>query len=227
LSQFVAAAPGVGIVTGHRFPHVSAEDGNALNALILAAMERGSTPQNAIDEVIALHPSYDAGFIALSIDGALGFGDMPAVHRLVHRGAVVRQSADGRQSVATLHNAIHPNEAIAVVANEVVLDDMQRRITPVQTISIAAGTTLSSGAAAEIFVGKDFQVQHITHPSAPLASSEMSFGLGDRVRVLQLGKPIGWLGLEPFMIVKNGAIVSLDGEQNILIPVLLDGVETD
>jgi hypothetical protein len=47
------------------------------------------------------------------------------------------------------------------------------------------------------------------------------------VRVLQLGKPIGWLGLEPFMIVKNGAIVSLDGEQKILTPVLLDGVETD
>jgi len=223
LSQFVAAAPGVGIVTGHRFPHVVTEDGNALNALVLAAMESGSAPQAAIDELVAAHPGYDAGFVAVSADGALGLGNMPAVHRLMNRGALVQQSADTRIGVATLHNAIHPNNAIAPLANEVVLDEIQRRMTKVQTVSLVAGTNLRSGESAEIHVGRDFKIERVTHPFAPTASSETSFGLGDCVRVLQFGEPIGWLGQEPFMIVRNGVIESLDGEREIPVPVLLDG----
>ena len=227
LSQFVAAAPGVGIVTGHRFPHVTAEDGNALNTLVLTAMERGSAPQNAIDDVIAAHPGYDAGFIALSVDGAMGLGDMPDVLRLVHRGAAFLQCADTGAGVATLHNAIHPSRAIASLANEVVLDEMRRRDTRIETVSISAGINLVPGDEAEIHVSGEFQAVRVTHPSAPATFSDTSFGLGDRVRVWQLGRPIGWLGLEPFMIVRNGAIVSLDGEQEVRLPVLLDNVRVD
>ncbi|MGR3513855.1 MAG: DUF6963 family protein [Paracoccaceae bacterium] len=222
LSQFVAAAPGVGIVTGHRFPHVVTEDGNALNALVLAAMESGSAPQAAIDEVVAAHPEFDAGFVALSADGALGLGNMPAVRRLMNRGALVQQGADTRIGVATLHNAIHPNKAIAPLSNEVALDEMQRRVTKVQTISLLAGTNLKPGDDAEIHVGREFKIERVTHPIAPTTTSETSFGVGDRVRVFQFGEPIGWLGSEPFMIVRNGVIESLDGEREIHVPVLLD-----
>lgn len=223
LSQFVVAAPGVGIVSGHRFPHVATNDGTALNTLVLAAMERGSAPQEAIDEVVAAHPGYDAGFVAVSVDGALGLGNMPGVHRLMNRGALVQQSDDTRVGVATLHNAIHPNKAIAPLANEVVLDEIQQRTTKVQTMSLAAGTNLRPGESAEIHIGKNFKIERATHPFAPTTSSETSFGVGDRVRVFQFGKPIGWLGREPFMIVRNGVIESLDGEREIHVPVLLDG----
>lgn len=221
LSQFVAAAPGVGIVTGHRFPHITTDNGNALNALVLAALKRGSAPQEAVDEVVAANPECDAGFIAMSVDGALGLGNTPTVHRLINKGALIQRSIDTQLGVATLHNAIHPNKAIAPLSNEVVLDEMQRRITKIQTISILAGTVLTSGDNTEIHVDNEFKAERVTHPSAPNASSETSFGLGDSVRVRQHGKSIGWLGLEPFMIIKNGKILSLDGEKKILAPVFL------
>ena len=36
-------------------------------------------PQGAVDDVIARHPDFDAGFLALSVHGEIGLGNMPAV----------------------------------------------------------------------------------------------------------------------------------------------------
>ena len=222
LSQFIAAAPGVGIVTGHRFPHVVTDQGNALNALVLGAMQRGLAAQDAVDEVIADHSQYDAGFIALSTKGDLGLGNMPSVLRLLDQGAAITACPDIGASVATLHNAIHPSKAIAVVANEIVLDEIRQREAEVGTITVTAGTRLSFGDEAEIHVDDNFKTTRVAHPNAQAVPVETSFGLGDRVRVLQLGRPIGWLAREPFMVVRNGAIVSLEGKPEVHLPVLME-----
>ncbi|MEM7521977.1 MAG: hypothetical protein AAF307_13210, partial [Pseudomonadota bacterium] len=136
LSQFIAAEPGVGIVTGHRFPHVHTDEGDALNDLVLRAIRRGVPAQDAIDEVIAAHSSYDAGFIALSSNGDMGLGNMPLVMRLSHHGATHAHCAETGAEVAILHNAIQPNRAIAVVASEVTLDEIRRSVTEIQTITV-------------------------------------------------------------------------------------------
>ncbi|MEM9342964.1 MAG: hypothetical protein AAGA87_07950 [Pseudomonadota bacterium] len=222
LSQFVAAAPGIGLVTGHRFPHVATDDGHALNDLILDAMRRGVPAQDAIDHVVTAHPGFDAGFIALSAKGDLGLGNMPSVLRLSDQGAALRDCPDLGASVATLHNAVHPSKAIATVANEVVLDEIRRRDTPLQTITLVAGTRIRLADKVEIHVDGAFKATGVTHPNSQTLKSETSFGMGDRVRVVQFGKPIGWLGFEPYMVVKDGVIASLDGKPEARLPVHLD-----
>jgi len=221
LSQFVAAAPGVGIVTGHRFPHVKTEDDQALNILILEAMQQGCTAQDAVDTVIAAHPSFDAGFIALSTEGELGLGNMPSVLDLRSQGLAVQTCPETGMRVATVHNAIHPINAIATLANEVVLDAVQQRLTEVRSITMAAGIALSFGETTEIHIDGAFKATKVLHPRIPKLPAETSIGIGDHVKVVQTGHQIGWLGLEPFMVVRNNAIVSLDGKHEIQLPVLM------
>lgn len=221
LSQFVAAAPGVGLVTGHRFPHIAAEGGQALNAQVLGAMQRGASAQGAIDAIIAAHPGHDAGFIALSAGGALGIGNMPAVLRLANQGAGVSEDPVLGARVATLYNAILPEALAAVVANAVALDEMRQHTAEVVTITLAAGTALDVGPAAEIHVDSALAATRVFHPAATVSQTETAFGLGDGVRVLQQGRVIGTLGLEPFLIVHNGTIASLDGKARAQLPVLI------
>lgn len=223
LSQFIAAAPFVGIVTGHRFPHVSTEEGHALNGLILDAMRQKTAAQDAIDALISAHPGFDAGFIALSTEGDMGLGNMPLVMRLAHQGAETNHCTETGARVAILHNAIHPSKAIAIVASEVALDEIRRRGTRVRTITVVAGLALSFGDEPEIQVDGKFEVIRVAHPNSQTLDAENSFGIGDRVKIVQFGKQIGWLGLEPFMVVRNGTIITLDGKSEIQLPVLMAG----
>lgn len=219
LSQFVVAEPGVGLVTGHRFPHVTAQDGSPLNIKILEAMRAGRPAQAAIDDVIFANPSFDAGFIALTTQGGIGHGNMPSVLRRFDQGSATAQCEDTGAKVATLHNAIHPHKAIAPLASEVALDEMRRQVTTMGSITLSAGIVLSAGDAPEIHVDENDRATRVLHPAANDLVEETSFGLGDRVRVVRGGEVLGWLGHEPFMVVRSGFIFSLDGTSELKLPV--------
>lgn len=221
LSQFIAAAPGVGIVTGHRFPQALKSEGQPLNASILEAMGAGSTPQQAIDDLITSAPGFDAGFVALSADGTFGIGNMPSVSRRADQGFAIRQCETTSNQVASLHNAIQPFRAIGVLAVEAALDAMKAHRTVRHSITLGAGLRLEAGSAPEIHINPTGQASRLTHPQASNLQEEMSFGLGDRVRVIRQGKFFGWLGHEPFMVVKNGVVTTLDGKPTLDVPVLV------
>lgn len=223
LSQFVAAAPEVGLVTGHRFPQALDGDQHPLNAKILEAMRSGTPPQQAIDDLIAVEPGFDAGFIALSRSGALGLGNMPSVLRRADLGSGIRSCEEIGASVATLHNAIQPNKAIALLSGEAALDAMRMLGTTQRTIKVAAGLYLSQAERPEIHVDDDYQAIRILHPDTQGLEGDSAFGMGDRVRVIKGGAPLGWLGHEPFMVVKDGRIVTLDGKVALHLPVLVRG----
>ncbi len=53
LSEFIAAEPGVGIVTGHRMPQTRVDGGVALNALVLEKMKMGAEDGHKALEVPA------------------------------------------------------------------------------------------------------------------------------------------------------------------------------
>lgn len=219
LSQFVAAAPGIGIVTGHRFPQSAVGDGRPANRLILEAMEAGAAPGAAIDGLIAQYPDLDAGFIALSVTGEIGLGNMPSVLRRSDHGAAIWQSDTGRAQVATIHNAILPRRTLAALTNEIVLDEMRHREMTVHVITVSAGAVLRHGPCAEIHVDQTCNAVRILHPDAGDMRGTVSFGLGDRVKVLKQGEFLGWLGLEPFMTITDGTILSLDGKPFVDLPV--------
>ncbi len=220
LSQFVAAAPGVGIVTGHRFPQTRTSDGRALNGIVLDLMASGQTPRAAIDAVIAAHPDYDAGFVALSTSGEIAFGNMPSVMDRRDTGAASLVAAEGTARVATIHNAIHPHRTLADMVNDVVLDDMLRPLAPLLMISVRRGTALIEGPQSEIEVDAGLSALCIRHPGGGGGPDQpRAFGLGDRVRVTQGARTLGWLGYEPFMTVEAGRVTAMDGGAEVSLPV--------
>jgi hypothetical protein len=68
LSQFVAAAAGVGLVTGHRLPTALGVNGKLMNLEALELPRAGRSGQEAVDAVVGQNPTSDCGLIA--IDGA-------------------------------------------------------------------------------------------------------------------------------------------------------------
>lgn len=222
LAQFVAAKPGVGLVTGHRFPQIPAGDGIPLNTHVLAAMERGHTPQMAVDEVIDRFPDHDAGFVALSVDGTIAAGNMPAVLLRQDHGCAARILQTPPVSVATIHNAIHPNRVLADMINDVVIEEMLRPPAAEHWIIASEGDRLDKGERAEIHIDHDDKVVQMLHPQAMRHPDPVPFGLGDQVRIMRNGKFVGWLGYEPFMIVKDELIVTMDGKPSLELPVFGD-----
>ena len=221
LSQFVAADPDVGIVTGHRFPHATGQNGLPLNVAILETMRGGVAPQQAIDDVIDAAPGFDAGFLAVSMQGAFGTGNMPSVFRRSDHGVVQSCCDETGATVAAIHNAIQPHRAIGLLACEAALDTVRLRDAIKRTITLKAGLHLTYGEIPEIHVNVAGAVIGISHPDAKDLKDEMSFGIGDRVRVTQDGQPIGWLGQEPFMVVRKNQIATLDGKTSLDLAMFL------
>lgn len=223
LSQFVAAAPDVGMVTGHRFPQALNQDGQPLNAAILEAMRNGVAPQQAIDDLIDATPEFDAGFIALSSHGTFGFGNMPSVLRRSDHGFAHVTCDEIGASIAAMCNAIQPHKVIGLLTCEAALDAMRLRGSERRVIALKAGLLLSYGETPEIQVNAAGDAIRIAHPDAAELRDEMSFGMGDRVSVIQENRLIGWLGHEPFMVVRRRKIVTLDGKTSLQLPVLIWG----
>ncbi|MEM8571066.1 MAG: hypothetical protein AAGG56_09165 [Pseudomonadota bacterium] len=219
LEDFIAAEAGVGIVTGHRMPHLRAENGTALNALVLEEMKSGTDPQTAVDRVIAQHADMDAGFIACSVDGQIGFGSTPLVLARSDQGGGALASSDGTVRVASIHNAVHPHRVTSLLANEITLDRMLRPEKPVAWVRFSSGPRLLYGPKAEVHVDASGDLQELRHPQEKLQTGLWSAGLGDRVGVFFTGQHIGWLGYEPFMIFSEGRVQSIDGKDEMRVPV--------
>ena len=224
LSQFVAGDTDVGLVTGHRFPQITRPDGQPLNVAILDAMRGGSAPQRAIDDVIDQTPEFDAGFIALSARGAFGIGNMPSVLRRSDQGTFQRSCIETGAGVAAIHNAIQPHRAIGLLACETALDAMRLRGSARLSITLNAGLHLSYGKTPMVHVDQRGVAIGIAHPDAKHLQNEKSFGIGDRVQVKQDGRVIGWLGHEPFMVVTNNTIKTLDGKTSLELPVYSEDI---
>lgn len=111
LVQFLPGADGVGLVTGHRLPNRPGADGVALNLATLQRMAAGATPADAVAQVLHAHPDIDAGLIALSATGQLGWGNTRRVSRRPDHGMAHRDNGDCR--VAVLHNSIYPCAPLA------------------------------------------------------------------------------------------------------------------
>lgn len=220
LSDFISAAPGIGIVTGHRMPQTRVEGGIALNALILAKMQSGADPQQAVDQVIAQYPDMDAGFLACSTDGRFGMANTPAVLARGDQASGVLRDPSSAAQVASIHNAIFPHRLVASLANEVAMETMLRSDAPTSWIRIPSGISLEHGPRARIDVGADGTALRVIHHQRKFLTGSWSMGLGDRVAVMSRETQLGWLGYEPFMTLVDGKVRGIDGQDTISVPVL-------
>lgn len=220
LSDFIAAEPGVGIVTGHRMPQTRGDDGIALNALVLAKIKTGAHPQVAVDQVIAMYPEMDFGFLALATDGRIGWGSTQTVLARGDQGVGMLEATSSTARAASIHNAIFPSNFISTLTNQVALDTMLHPDMPVGWFKITSGIMLERGPEVQIHIGANGNAERIIVPQNHFLMGSWSVGLGDKVAVLACGQHVGWLGYEPFMTLKDGQVQNIDGHREISIPLL-------
>ncbi|OKO88285.1 hypothetical protein AC629_10465 [Bradyrhizobium sp. NAS80.1] len=109
LVQFLPGQSGVGLVAGHRLPNSLNEGGVPVNRAVLQLLERGQAPQDAIDHVLNAEPEMDAGLIALSAQGVIGWANTRRVARRPDIGVATKIEAD--RGFALLLNSIFSNHA--------------------------------------------------------------------------------------------------------------------
>lgn len=116
LQQFLPGADGIGLVTGHRLPNRPFAD-SRLNLAVLARMQGGLSPAQAINEVLAACPECDAGLMALAADGRIAYANSARVQRRQDTHSVTIENAGA--SIAIMMNSIHFPPRIAGRAAEI------------------------------------------------------------------------------------------------------------
>ncbi len=109
LVQFLPGRSEIGLVTGHRLPNSLNGEGVPVNEAVLRLLEQGRAPQAAIDDVLGAEPEMDAGLIALTAQGAIGWANTGRVARRPDLGQAAKAGAG--HGYALLHNSIYSNHA--------------------------------------------------------------------------------------------------------------------
>lgn len=219
LSQFTPAETGVGLVTGHRMPNTIGSSGINVNDEVLDLMRRGLGPEEALSRVVAANPAVDAGIIAVSVDGEVSAADTAHVKQRRDTGRALVGSREQGAVAAVLHNAIHPFRPLATLAAEVALDVMQPADTPDGWIRLREGTRLLAGRANAVEVAADGVVDAIFVEDRRFIAGSWSIGLGYEAAVVRSAKTVGVMLHEPYMVVQDGRVRTVDGNAEKLVPI--------
>lgn len=185
LTQFLAGADGVGLVTGHRLPNQAGHDGRALNQAVLDAMAQGIGPQQAVDTVLDAHAEWDAGLLAINSRADIGWGNSQRVRRRDDLGSFHR-AQDGA-SLALLHNSIYARGPLAAQLGEMAWARLTGADAPWQRLSLQAPIVLRSAAQDRVDIDDDGVIIGIATANPRLA------GLNRRGTVVYLNTEI-WRG---------------------------------
>lgn len=216
LSQFTPAAAGLGIVTGHRLPNAMGRDGVPLNAAVLELLVHGCRLRDAVDQVLDSNPDADAGIIAGTLGGEIYARNSSRVAERPDLGHA-RRSAGGAV-VEVLHNAIYPVAPLADLAVEVALDVMLQRFEPDGEIVLRAGTPVVFAQSNRVLVDDALVVVEVQTNDARIVTGTwncVAVYLGSRV--IRDDAEIGVTETEPNMMVEDGRLVSMSGQQEVRI----------
>jgi len=217
LSQFLAADPGVGIVSGHRLPNGPGADGTAHNLSALNAMRGGATPQAAITTHLDAHTEADVGLIAADLSGRLHAANTARVARRPDLGAARCHDAQAGAAVAVLHNALGPGPSLAFLAAETAMAVMVPAA-PDASFCAAAGTPLALGPAPAVEIDAAGTARRIITTDASLLAPRANGAaiyLGASVR--RDGQVLGHVTEEPNCQLADGHIAALSGQEELAI----------
>lgn len=150
LRQFLVGAAGVGLVTGHRLPHLRGHDGRPVNLAVLEEMKAGAAPDAAVAGVLAKNPEIDAGLIAVSRDSVAACDS-----RRVRRRGDSRMALRNRGvvwGVATLHNSIYPIEGLAAIVLGTAAERLRELASPRETLILRPGVPVQAGPADRVHI---------------------------------------------------------------------------
>lgn len=216
LSQFVAADVNLGLVTGHRFPQVKNKEGVPLNAAVLERL-RDKSAQEAVSSVLKENPNADAGLMAVSIKNEIGFGNSVRVSRRYDAGSSYRYDEKTHTCVAILHNAIFPKEGIAITMTDVAMTVMAEEVSS-SFFTVRQGVRLELGEINAVIIDSNNVAQKVITTDAQILTGHHDCAaIYLDALVLRDDKEIGRVWLEPYTVVKEGKILSLDGQAELKV----------
>jgi hypothetical protein len=218
LAQFVAGASGVGLVTGHRFPNMPGWSGVPLNRDILNRMAAGISPAAAVAAALAENEDVDAGVIAIDPEGRLGSADTRRLERLADRGSARLGSRRGGALVAVRHNGIRPSRGLAWLVADIALTVLHGESVPDRSVELRAGVPVVAAASDQIMVDGRVRVTRL-EVSGGLGAGTRHIGMGGSVPVFDGPTCLGFTTYEPFLVVRDGMLISADGKLAIRVPV--------
>ncbi|GAB5374645.1 MAG: hypothetical protein AcusKO_11070 [Acuticoccus sp.] len=219
LSQFLAADPAVGLVTGHRLPNSVGANGIALNSAVLGAMSGGAGAGAALEAVLGEARDADAGMIALGRGRGIAALNSPLVALRPDLGAV--SLSEGAARVEILHNAITPRLYLAPLIGELAIGIMAPAPEPAGVVTVRSGTPLRKAAAKRILAGSDGVATAIeTDVDQYLYGRHNCAAVYLGTPVEMTGRLVGTTAMEPNVIVEDGRVVSLSGQTTVDIPLV-------
>lgn len=217
LSQFLPADGEVGLVTGHRLPNGVGLDGTRLNDAVLAAMAQGLSASAALRQVLDANPQSDAGMIALGPGRGIDLMNSARVAKRPDLGTALLAGPDG-SAIAILHNAIWPTTTLAPLLAETGLEWMLRSQAPSGTVGIPAGIPVMAGDRDRLIVGRDGIAERVETTDARIVTGRHNCAaIYIGAEVVCGGELLGVTAEEPNVVVEDGRIVTLSGQDHFSI----------
>ena len=211
LAQFTPADPAVGLVTGHRFLNNPDRHGVPLGEAVFERMRRGVPVEGAVAAVLAENPEADMGLIALSLDGRIRLGDTAYVERFGGRGSALVESPRNGARVGILHNAIRPAGTLAPFLAETVLEQMAATRRPEERATLRGGIRARQADTPGLALSPNGGVAAVLLSDPAQFTGRWSLGVGYRAPVWRDDAKVGHALDDPYLVVEDGVLVSIDG----------------
>ena len=216
LSQFIMAGNGC-LVTGHRFPNARPIPEKPISQLALDRLLAHEDAATAIESTLESFPEIDAGLIGIDSEGRVAAANSARVARRPDQGQC--QQEEGGNIVSILHNAIYPVAGYAQMLSRVALDVMQEECAPASTFHVTAGIVVERGSRNRILLSDD------GHYAERILITDLSLLTGLRhgapiylgAEVHCGGRYLGEVMTEPYVVLENGRICSLDGKVSVQV----------
>ncbi len=210
LVQFLPAAQGVGMVTGHRLPNRPGP-GGPLNRVALEKMRQGVGVAAAVRSVLDAAPECDAGLMALNAQGEIAFANSRRVCR--RRDLFALHCQGGASRFVLMMNSIYfPSylqQDLAAILGAIALGEAAEP--PQRTArqwQLPAGCPLHQGAADEVRVdAATGQVVAVTSADPNIAAAS------GRWVVIAHATPVRSLAGAPCGIALHDVLARVDGQK--------------
>ncbi|MFT6905543.1 MAG: hypothetical protein ACJAS1_002200 [Oleiphilaceae bacterium] len=214
LKRFLAWDTLGNLVTGHRFPQTPTDDGTALNQKVLEVIQEYGADSSILNTLLNENAKLDAGYVLIDAKGTIFQGD---TLRVKARGDTANALISREEyAFGITLNSIYPKQIIVDLLCEKLKQELSTEQSATITVDTNAVILISLEKRVEINVAK--RVTHIYTPEKYWfkASSEGAL-LETGTLITQGGKPVGRILEEPYVVAGNGQIMTLSGEQEIVL----------
>jgi hypothetical protein len=199
-------------------PNTIGVSGVNLNDEVLDLMNRGLTPEQAVERVVAKSGCRRRNHCPHT-GRQLHAANTAHVERRADAGRKLLGSREEGATVAVLHNAIHPCRPLALLAAEVAMDAMQPKDHPDGWITFREGVRLTAGPANAVHLNTSGAVESIVVENPRFLEGRWSLGIGYETGVLSRSKLIATMLYEPYMVVDGGKLCTIDGGVTLSVPI--------